>query len=190
MARGTRKDEGAHLVVRSHSVGWSVEKCGALEAAAAGAPLSVWLPAGYPHEGIPLPDGSVIHASKRHGKVVRTSLEEFSEGCPVQVLWDLAVSDPLVVRRRALDSLGVAYDLWRANCQHFVRYCQGLEVESPAIQRLAIGSAAAATALMTKDPRVTVVAVSVGACAALAPKRPLVGAGVGLALGLLAVTSL
>lgn len=162
------------------------------KAFATGAPLAIVTREGYPHEGIPFPDGTVVHASKRHGQVVRTSFAEFAEGAVVQVLWDLAVSDAGLVWRRARDSLGVGYDLWQANCQHFVRYSQGLEIESPAIQKFMIGSAAAATALMAKDLRVTAVAVSVGACAVLAPRRPLVGAGVGLglALGLLAMASL
>lgn len=157
---------------------------------AAGAPLAIVTREGYPHEGIPLPDGTVVHASKKHGQVVRTPFAEFAEGAVVRVLWDLAVSDAGVVWQRARDSLGVGYDLWEANCQHFVRYCQGLEIESPAIQKLVIGSVATATAVAAKDPRAKVVALSVGACATLAPKRPLVGAGVGLALGLLAVASM
>lgn len=160
------------------------------KAFATGAPLAIVTREGYPHEGIPFPDGTVVHASKRHGQIVRTSFAKFAEGAVVQVLWDLAVSDAGLVWRRARDSLGVGYDLWEANCQHFVRYCQGLEIESPAIQKLVIGSVATATAVAAKDPRAMVVAFSVAACATLAPKRPLVGAGVGLALGLLAVASM
>lgn len=173
------------LGVRPDGLGDELRK-----AFATGAPLAIVTREGYPHEGIPFPDGSVVHASKRHGQVVRTSFAEFGEGAVVQVLWDLAVSDAGVVWQRARDSLGVGYDLWEANCQHFVRYCQGLEIESPAIQKLVIGSVATATAVAVKDPRARVVALSVGACATLAPKRPLVGAGVGLALGLLAVASM
>lgn len=153
-------------------------------------PLAVVTREGYPHEGIPFPDGTVIHASKRYGKVVKTSLAEFAEGSTIRVLWDLAASDSGMVWQRARDALGGAYNLWQANCQHFVRHCQGLEVESPAIQKMVIGSVATATSVAVKDPRAKIVALSIGACATLAPKRPMVGAGVGLVLGLLAAASL
>lgn len=151
------------------------------EAALSGAPISVWL--GYPHEGIPLLDGSVIHASKVHRSVVRTTLLEFTEGRPITVLRELAVSQPHVVHQRALAHLGKPYDLINANCQQFVRMCQGLPIESPAVQRAAAVTVAASVALVARNPYVTLVASLASAGALVSHEKPLQGALVGTGIG-------
>lgn len=156
-----------------------------VEAAHAGAPISVWL--GYPHEGIPQLDGTVIHSSKLHRAVVCTSLHEFTDGNPFEVLWDLAVTHPDLVRERALAYLGKPYSLFRANCQHFVRLCQGLPMESPAVQRGVILAASATTAIVARNPRATLVAACASAGAFTARKNPAAGAFLGVGLGLILI---
>lgn len=115
-----------------------------------GTPLKVWLGA-YWHEG--LADGMyVIHNSKAHGKVVRSTYAEFSAGNKIFVCEELQVVDMAVAIQRARSALGVAYDLWVRNCQHFVRWAHGLEQESPQIQQALMAASGLAIATISKHP--------------------------------------
>ncbi|WP_086933351.1 hypothetical protein [Agarilytica rhodophyticola] len=87
----------------------------------------------YCHYGIADGKGSVIHNSKKHGRVVRESYIHFAEGK------DILISHIKgeVVSRAAIAAekyCGLADDLFLPNSEHFARVCHGLERESIQIQ--------------------------------------------------------
>ena len=88
----------------------------------------------FEHYGLADGRGHVIHNSKKYGKVVRVSEAVFADGRQILVS-DLYGQDSLTVGSRALSCLGLPYDLFNANCEHFVRHCLGLDVESPQVQK-------------------------------------------------------
>ncbi len=100
----------------------------------------------YDHHGQHDGAGFVIHNSKRHGAVVRESLQAFADGRDV-VLSDVRCDNPQLATENALKYLGMSYDLFTANCEHFVRLCNGVEVESPQVQKyMCVGAGLTITA--------------------------------------------
>lgn len=86
----------------------------------------------YLHHGIDLGDGTVVHARPDDfrnplggGRVVRTSVEEFSRGAMVRVRNDPpATYTAAEVAERALAHEGrEGYDLVIDNCEHFATWC-------------------------------------------------------------------
>ncbi len=91
----------------------------------------------FEHYGICDGAGFVIHNSKKHGMVVRESINDFSDGKEV-LISHIPYSDHVLVVENAQRYLGASYALFTTNCEHFVRLCCGLEVESPQIQKYLI----------------------------------------------------
>ncbi|WP_392345477.1 lecithin retinol acyltransferase family protein [Parasynechococcus sp.] len=78
----------------------------------------------FNHHGIDLGDGSVAHYLEGR-EILRSPLEEFSQGQPLQVI-NYAEASPLgVTLRRAIGRLGEQnYNLLFNNCEHFATWCK------------------------------------------------------------------
>ncbi len=81
-------------------------------------------PRGYP---------LVCHASRRYGETVESTLDDFLYDASGRLRL-LGYPGPLTpdrVVRRAQSALGVAYDVRRRNCEHYVLFAHGLAPWSP-----------------------------------------------------------
>ena len=118
--------------------------------------VSVPMPGGIEHFGIVTDnhlDGgypTIISPSKHRRAVVEETPFQFSKGAPILAHghWGDQFWEDTLERARA--NLGRPYRLFDANCEHFVRFCSGLQPESPQLQN-AVGAAcviAAATWLI------------------------------------------
>ena len=78
----------------------------------------------FNHHGIDLGDGTIAHYLEGR-EILRSPLEEFSQGQPVRVI-DHAEASPVgVTLRRAMGRLGEAdYNLLFNNCEHFATWCK------------------------------------------------------------------
>ena len=108
--------------------------------------------------GLPL----VYNASKRTGRVTLDRWEEFCQGEPARLLDVRGDLETKVVISRAHSRLGEEWSLVWSNCEHYVRWCHGLEPESPQLQ----GAVGATLVLAT-----LAVVVTAAAGAASAPSR-------------------
>ncbi len=93
---------------------------------------------GYLHYGIVDEFNQVIHNSKKHFKVVSESFEKFSEGKKVKIS-KITSQDQFLAIEKARKNIGQPYDLFRSNCEHFVRFCHGLKVESQQVWVAVLG---------------------------------------------------
>ncbi len=116
-----------------------------------GTTVKIWC-ATYWHFGLVDQTGMrVIHNSKKHGKVVRESLAAFAGDADVHVCQEVFSRNVFAAIQRAENAIGMAYDLWKANCEHFVRWAHGLEPASPQLQR-ALATAAGLALLANSNP--------------------------------------
>ena len=78
----------------------------------------------FNHHGIDLGDGTVAHYLEGR-EILRSSLEEFSQGQPLRVLNYVEASPQGVTLRRAMGRLGEQdYNLLFNNCEHFATWCK------------------------------------------------------------------
>lgn len=132
-----------------------------------GTPLKVSY--GYWHELIA--DGQyVIHNSKQHGKVVRQPFHEVAKDNTIYVCDEVQVTDYEAAVRKARLAIGLAYDLWSQNCQHFVRWAHGLVPESPQVQQAIMITAGATITAASKSAVGRLPGLSMMAGAVLTPK--------------------
>lgn len=94
----------------------------------------------FRHWGIHTLAGTVIANSRKHGRVVEYSLEEFSEGKDVFTHGRFGNLGPMEIESRARSQLGRRYDLLSFNCEHFVRYAHGV----PPVSKQVLGAIALA----------------------------------------------
>lgn len=99
----------------------------------------------------------VIHASKQHGDVRETTATDFARGTTVTVVETLkSALPPELVLARARALIGRRWDAVSANCEHFVRYALGLEVESPQLRqkvtKFVVGATIVAAFAATNSP--------------------------------------
>lgn len=77
----------------------------------------------------------IYNASKRSGFVKLETWDVFTLGTGSATI--LGISGELAeheVLTRAHSRLDEPWDLWSANCEHYVRWCHGLEVTSPQLR--------------------------------------------------------
>lgn len=118
-----------------------------------GTTVKIWC-ATYWHYGLIDQSGiRVIHNSKKHGKVVRELLEAFASGAEVHICDEVFSRNVMAAIQRAEKAIGLRYDLWKANCEHFVRWAHGLEPTSPQLER-ALATAAGLALLASSHPLV------------------------------------
>ena len=104
----------------------------------------------------------IYNASKRSGFVKLDSWDVFTLGTGTATILDIrgGLHDDEVLRR-AHSRLDEPWDLWSANCEHYVRWCHGLEVTSPQLQTgvavgiglAVVGAVAAAAAAAGSGPQ-------------------------------------
>ena len=104
---------------------------------------------GFKHYGIYAGNDTVVHNSKKIFKVEEISLEKFKDGKEV-ILSSIKSLNPELAIQTAKKFLGVPYNLFSENCEHFVRVACGLEKESTQVQKYLI-SALGTGALLKSD---------------------------------------
>ena len=78
----------------------------------------------FNHHGIDLGDGTVAHYLEGR-EILRSPLEDFSQGQPVSVVEHADASTPGVTLRRAMGRIGEQnYNLLFNNCEHFAIWCK------------------------------------------------------------------
>ena len=78
----------------------------------------------FNHHGIDLGDGTVAHYLEGR-EILRSPLEEFSQGQPLRVISHAEASPMGVTLRRAMGRLGEQdYNLLFNNCEHFATWCK------------------------------------------------------------------
>jgi hypothetical protein len=105
--------------------------------------------AGPEHFGVLTWRGTVISASKVRGKIIEEELWQFADGQQIFVhgIWsNQPWEDTMHI---AFSQLGQPYRLFDNNCEHFVRYCHGLERKSPQLAgAIGVGIAVAALCIV------------------------------------------
>ncbi len=94
---------------------------------------------GFSHYGIYVGDDTVIHNSKALRKVEETPLKEFSKGKTIS-LSSITSTNRDVTVYNARKYLGLQYELFSDNCEHFVRMSCGLIKESTQVQKYLISA--------------------------------------------------
>ena len=78
----------------------------------------------FNHHGIDLGDGTVAHYLEGR-EILRSSMDDFSQGQPVRVISHHGASPVGVTLRRAMGRLGEQdYNLLFNNCEHFATWCK------------------------------------------------------------------
>lgn len=138
------------------------------------------------HYGIADGLGQVIHNSKKRMKVTLESYEDFSGGKEITVS-NITSINPENAVNRAMQYIGMPYNLLRSNCEHFARLCHGLENESPQIQKWMLISVGSVAVLKSKDPILQAAGGGMAIGSLLTPKEtsPYKNASVGTLIGAL-----
>lgn len=76
----------------------------------------------------------VISSSRRRGGAFEEPLDAFLAGGELVVLRPLSPLSPSMVVANARQRLGCRWDLFSANCEHFVYQCFGLKPQSPQLR--------------------------------------------------------
>lgn len=145
---------------------------------------------GFKHYGIYIGNDTVIHNSKKFSKIQAIPLEDFKDG-RMPKLSTIKSKKPSESASIAQKYLGLPYDLFSENCEHFVRVVCGLEKESTQVQKYLLSTIGVGTVLKS-DNKVLKAAgsgVAIGAWLTPEEKSPIANS---LVFGLLAagVTSL
>ncbi|MGI9306417.1 MAG: lecithin retinol acyltransferase family protein [Gammaproteobacteria bacterium] len=90
---------------------------------------------GFMHYGVYVGANSVIHNSKELRKVVKTTIKKFSGGRDVLVSSKIKPQNRDMALQLARQYLGVPYQLFSENCEHFVRVICGMKKESKQVQK-------------------------------------------------------
>lgn len=97
---------------------------------------------------------TVISASQKTSMVKEETFEDFSEGKPVELTGISGSLTGMEVVRRARSKVGVKYQLFSLNCEHFARWCHGLKVESKQLQFFVVLASIAIVALIVKKNKI------------------------------------
>ena len=105
----------------------------------AGTLLAVRMRGLFDHVGIATGYGTVIHSSRRMGRVAETDMQDFSGGRPIRpVPFASPLSGPEVVVR-ARGRIGQRYRFLTRNCEHFAVWCLSGEHRSAQLGPLDLG---------------------------------------------------
>lgn len=92
---------------------------------------------GFKHYGIYSGNNTVVHNSKKFLKVEEISIENFKNGKEI-IFSSIKALNPELAVQTAKKFLGVPYNLFSENCEHFVRVACGLKKESTQVQKYLI----------------------------------------------------
>lgn len=106
---------------------------------------------GFKHYGIYVGNDTVIHNSKQHREVQEVDLTTFADNHPIQ-LSSIKASNPLLAVQSAKKYLGLPYNLFSENCEHFVRTSCGLVKESTQVQKYLISAVGVGALLKSDNP--------------------------------------
>jgi len=120
------------------------------------------------HYGVADGFGKVIHNSKKHLKVTHESYDDFSEGKEI-IISDITSKNPAQAAINAQRYIGMPYSLIKSNCEHFVRLCHGLEIESTQIQQYFLAALGAGAALKSDNTIIKVAGSAVAIASLLTP---------------------
>ena len=100
---------------------------------------------GFKHKGIisdRMIDGelTVISLSRAFNGLCEEKLSAFSQGRSVTIDGFLGKLSPHAVIQRARGMIGLTYNLFSNNCEHFVRHVHGVRAESPQVKNWLIVS--------------------------------------------------
>ena len=107
------------------------------------------------HYGIADGKGGVIHNSKKHMIVMHESEDDFAEGKQI-LISDITNNNSIYALAKAKRYIGMPYNLIKSNCEHFVRLCHGLEIESRQIKKYLLFSVTAGIACKSSNPLIKV----------------------------------
>jgi len=124
----------------------------------------------FNHYGISDGCGGVIHNSKKYRMVTHESEADFAEGKDI-IVSDITSNNPCYAFDKAKRYIGMGYDLLQSNCEHFIRLCHGLEVESTQIQKYLLASATAGVALKSNNSIVKMASIAASLAALITPKE-------------------
>lgn len=94
------------------------------------------------HLGILTENGTVLHNSRRVGRVAEESLVQFANGERVTLAGYPGRLPPRVVIARARSRIGQPWNLAVFNCEHYVRWAHGLHPTSHQVEKYLTGAAA------------------------------------------------
>lgn len=120
---------------------------------------------GFKHYGIYVGNNTVIHNSKKFLRIEEIDLNSFADNRKIQ-LSSIEAENPKLAVQTARKYLGVPYNLFSENCEHFVRTACGLMKESTQVQKYLI-SAIGVGALLKSDNSVVQAAGGAAAVAAM-----------------------
>lgn len=106
---------------------------------------------GFKHYGIYAGDGVVIHNSKQFKRVEEISLDSFCDNRPIK-LSKIRSSNPADAVATARKYLGLPYNLFADNCEHFVRTACGLVKESTQVKKYLVAAIGTGTWLRSNNP--------------------------------------
>lgn len=124
----------------------------------------------FSHYGISDGNGGVIHNSKKRMMVMHESEIEFSDGKEICVS-NIKSNNPQYALKKAISYIGMPYNLVKSNCEHFVRLCHGLNVESTQIQKYLLATAFASIAIYNKNPIIKYASASASFSVLCTPKE-------------------
>ena len=120
------------------------------------------------HYGIADGFGKVTHNSKKHLKVTHESYNDFAEGKKI-IVSDITSKNPEQAAINAHRYVGMPYGLIKSNCEHFVRLCHGLEIESTQIQQYFLAALGAGAALKSDNTIIKAAGSAVAIASLLTP---------------------
>lgn len=122
------------------------------------------------HYGLADGMGGVIHNSKKRLKVCVDSYDDFSSGKPIEVS-AISSNEPDKAVITAKRYLGLPYNLFTTNCEHFVRMCHGLVEESTQVQQYLFAALGAGIALKSESNEVKLVGGTLAIASLLTPRE-------------------
>ena len=94
---------------------------------------------GFKHYGIYAGNGLVIQNSKKTKQVDEVSIDTFSDGKSINIS-NIKSINPALAVQTARKYIGLPYNLFGENCEHFVRTSCGLIKESTQVQKYLISA--------------------------------------------------
>ena len=124
----------------------------------------------FNHYGIADGCGGVIHNSKKYFMVTHESEAAFAEGKDI-IVSDITSNNSTYAFNKAKRYIGMSYDLLESNCEHFVRLCHGLDVESTQIQKYLLVSTSAGIAVKSNNSTVKMASIAASLAALFTSKE-------------------